>query len=315
MLYKNPIYIKHLITAFIFSSVILATFTMIMYFVLGYDGSYTYMTSHIVYTIKYIVAITCSISSIILINLFIKSKNKFFIFLAIYLIAIELCFNQSRTGYVLEFILISYYAFALIRRHNSFKTVILIVITFITIFSSIYTLSPPFKNGIDYAISDSIKFFKNTSDQASGSSGIRLSVYYVTIKIIENDPSFLIMGCGLKPVQKCVEEQTSKIKDMDESKTYMFTTTENQYIQGLYQYGLLGMIIVFTLLLSAFMQKKELPKTMSKSLALIIIGYSIVFIFNNWFEVPTLKEIFFFMITIIISSKYIKKVDKSNNLS
>jgi hypothetical protein len=186
------------------------------------------------------------------INIYLKKQNKFYRYISIILILINLYFTKSRSSWIAFFITIFIYkSIDILTKIRSKKFCIknskilkyFVGIVLIIIFSLI------FKNYI-IMIFDSIysRFIIATSDSYQDGSRIQRlgTINLISSYMFKSGIINLMFGSGFGTVQNFMVNHTVLISG--------FTTTDNQYLSFFYEFGLFGLLTYLIVVLLAIVK-------------------------------------------------------------
>ena len=266
------------------------------------------------------VAASLAISSILLIR---KAKlaecikyKVTFIILSIILILVEYLLNQSRTGYLMESLVIGYYFYLFCCKYNneinkakfSVKRFIAVIIFSLISVYAIYNTSDIFKTRVNHAINSVVSYATNP-DKASKSTsvGLRLSWYYTSIHYSTSSPRNLLLGCGTGNFHRCLNDYI-KTQDKYEQQRMKapYQNPHNQYIFFLIQSGIFALILFLAWIFSIIkIDSAKLTSIDRISTILIILMLCIGCMFNSYLLDLRMGPIFLFILSMFLSGNKI----------
>lgn len=261
-------------------------------------------------------AIALVIASVLLIS---YSENKIgckkyiLILLSIFLIFCEYYINQSRTGYLMEVVVIVYYAFYFCFPFNisfnkhifNFKRAISILLICFIAPIAIYNSSDIFKSRVDSASHEVASYINKDSVEKSKTTsvGYRLSWYYTGYKTITSSTDKFIFGCGTGSFKDCTQKVIDNSSEADKAKMQApDNNPHSQFIFFFLQSGVIGFIAFVAFIASIIISTKKSDYKIP--LYLIVIAFCVGCLFNNFMLDLRTGPIFVMVICFLLSTKY-----------
>lgn len=237
-------------------------------------------------------------------QLFFQKKTyliKIFSILLMLSITTNLLINTGRSGYILFIVSVSIILFLQYKK-KIIKYIPLLLITFLSIFTLAYNISPNFHKKALQTV-HSIKKLSNSNYNSS--IGIRLLNYNTSLELFSEKPLF---GYGTEEHVRVLYEKTKQSHPSLAKQLKYYSTTDSQYFDVALQFGLVGLFVLFNI----FYQIYRYPYTDSylKNISILtIILFTLYGIQTNFmhFLNPSSILLIFFSSLILINHQ-----DKSN---
>ncbi|APC96731.1 O-Antigen ligase family protein [Francisella frigiditurris] len=309
---------KELLIIFVSSVILLALFSVLNHLFLTKDF-FIHFAKEDAYPMASsqnemaIALVTASILLIVESQKHLGYKKYVYILLSMFLVYCEYFLNQSRTGYLMEFVVILYYCFIfcfplnspLNNRKINFKRTFIVILVLIVLPLIIYEKSYTFKFRVDASIKEVKQFFyeKTDIDKNITSSGIRLGWYYASYKTITSSPEKFVFGCGTGYFKDCVQKVINKSpKNQQLKMAAPDQNPHNQFIFFLLQSGMIGLIVFLYFLISIVLQAKQ--TNYKNTLWMLVTVFCIGCMFNSYMLDLRTGPITFLPIILILATKY-----------
>ena len=187
----------------------------------------------------------------------------------------EIFLNSSRTGYVMEFVVLA----LLLLQARKLSIFIGLIMAIVLLFGAAYYFSPIFKNRINVATDDFSSYTKGESNTTS--VGLRLNWYQTSAEILLQNPSRLIFGYGSGSYRTVSKDYYAQLQDKNPNFEYQsFPNPHNQYILLLFENGILGLCWLFAFLYIVWHYGKSLPYLWRCTIWVTLIGMTVNMLFN-----------------------------------
>jgi O-antigen ligase len=315
---------NRLLNIFVVSVVILTIFSTLNHFFLNYDF-FIHFSREDVFPMaasQNEMAIALVVASFLLIsysNGKIGYKKYIPILLSILLVFCEYFINQSRTGYLMELIIIVYYLLYFcypfnINTQKYFWNKKRCVIALFGVFIApviIFNQSALFKIRIDTAIQEIELYYVGSDGLPADESSVgpRLSWYYASYKTITYSKNNFIFGCGTGDFKTCVQHVIDKSPANERSRMQAPNQNpHNQFIFFFLQSGIIGFTTFIVFILSILISSRKL--VYRNTIYIIMLSFLIGCLFNSYMLDLRTGPIIFLPILFLISLGYYK-----NNIS
>jgi hypothetical protein len=328
---KNKKYPNILLNVFL-SVVAVLAFISVSFFVYKGMHGITFIISNLYATISgggYIqsmVGLSFPLSAVIILIKAINAKAKMsktlLALMSIVIIFADIFVNQGRIGYVIEFFMLFYYSFSLVRKFsytndklNLIKIILAVLSSLICIFMLFcvaYNYSATFhkrvsdmnNNIVSYVSSDSS--VANSKYLANTSIGLRALYYSTSIKIFKEYPSVFLFGCGYKEnilnVSECsrlLVKNNSKLKD----DIYVIQTgvhPHNEFINYLFKGGVVASSCLIMFFIMLFYEARNLTYYNMIFMRILVVGFLIGSMFEYLISRQLTIIIFFTLVAIFL---------------
>ena len=237
----------------------------------------------------------------LLLQLFFKERSlliKSLTLLFIFSLTTNLFINIGRSGYILYIVSISTILY-LEYKKTILKYIPLIILSFLSIFYLAYLYSPNFHNKVDQTLSSINKIYNNNDYMSS--IGIRFLNYKTATELFQEKP---IVGYGTGMHVDVLYERT-KQKDEKLAKIIKnYSTTDSQYFDTALQFGLIGLIIFFSIFyhLYRYNYTDKYIKNISRLIIIVFLLYGLQTNFMYFANSSSILFIFFSSLVLTKSS-------------
>ncbi len=237
-----------------------------------------------------------------------RSMRILYVTLALIILCAELGLNTSRTGYLIEFSILSM-GFLLKYRWKGCLSAILILPM---VFTAFYTLSPTFHARIHQAYDSTLSYYRGTN--TSTSAGLRLSFYRTAWRLFSQKPQHLLYGCGSAGQWHCSQALIEQQIPNHQQPFYRpIHNPHNQYIHFLMQSGIITLGLFLWLLMASFYYAKDLPPMMKNNLRILLMAFSVGCLLNSWILDIGPGFIFCYLLPVLLSYRYWNQKPPSNS--
>lgn len=307
--YKNPKIINKLLLAFFIGVMLNVIAIFVNYYFLTPDNAIVFSgatfpaaQSH------FVTGFIFAVAAFVLFSMALGTKNKkqriLFLVLSLIIICAELGLNTSRTGYLIEFSVLTVGFFMKFR----WKGLIAGIVIIPSVFVIFYHLSPNFKMRVDEAYYSTISYYNGTNTDTS--AGIRLGFYHTALGIFEHKPQRILYGCGTGAQTQCSTHFiNSEIPSTDKKYYRIINNPHNQYIYFAMQSGIWALFIFIFLLIATFYYAKDMPVIMCNNARILIIAFTIGCLVNSWILDIGPGFTFCFLLPVILANRYIEAQD------
>ncbi len=178
-----------------------------------------------------------------------NSVSKLFLILFLMSVTINLLINGGRTGQIAFFITI--FSFIIYKYRFNFKFIFIGALIITSLLFTSYQFSPIFKDRFNQLSLNINKIIDNNN--FTSSIGGRLGFYLVAKDLILESP---MLGQGtnshIQASQKIIEDKYPEL-----TRTYTLSHTHNQYLEIIFQLGLVGLFLFLFIIYKTFSLKIE----------------------------------------------------------
>ena len=293
----NPKYIKHVLTGFLLGMLLSVIMSYGIFFeIIHYNNVLPSDPSPFMNHSDY--SLFLAFTSIILLNMLFFSKNnkhKLFYSLFFLITVSSLFLNGGRTGQII--FVATLFITLVLNFKNKIRAIVVAAVLTLGIVTIAYNVSPVFKVRGEQAYADISETLINKD--YSGSFGIRASLWIMGLNVFSDN---VLLGTGIG------DEKTGMQKYAKEYKVSRYLNLPDKgyidyhsmYVQHAVQLGILGLILMFTLIYFLFNIKFKSPlyKNINIAFAMSMFIYSTV---GNFLHTIVPMTFFAFFVAILIA--------------
>ncbi|AHH46198.1 O-antigen ligase family protein [Francisella tularensis] len=285
-------------------------------------------------TIQSIVALTFPFAAVFIVGKAIHKQSKLLklvmIFVGILIVFIDLFVNRSKAGYIIEFVVLIYYFFVIIKHYSLndekelnilkfFSIILICIISLSAILFTVYKTSNIFHDRVNEAIKESQLYFskdfdnKTAEELALTSTGLRLMYYDSAIKVFEKYPKLLLLGCSpvtnISDVAECTSFLINKndVLKNDPHITKEGIMPHNEFINYTFKGGILAGLSLLIFFIMLLYEARGLDYRDKVYFRVLIIAMFIGCLFDYFFTVQILVILFSTLLAIFFAKLKIKQ--------
>lgn len=335
---KNKKYPDYLLNIFVYIVVFISFIALFRFSYKYFTGNYFIISDFYTEidggsTIQSIVALTFPFAAVFIVGKAIRKESKLLklvmIFVGILIVFIDLFVNRSKAGYIIEFVVLIYYFFVIIKCYSlndkklnitKFLTIILVSIaTLCIIFVIVYRTSNIFHDRVRDSIKESQLYFSKDFDNKTAeelsitSTGLRLMYYDSSIRVFEKYPKLLFLGCSpitnISDVTECTKFLINK---NDALKNNPHITKDgimphNEFINYTFKGGILAGLSLLIFFIMLLFEARGLDNNDKVYFRVLIIAMFIGCLFDYFFTVQILVILFSTLLAIFFAKLKVKQ--------
>ena len=278
--------------------------------------------------IQSIVALTFPLTAVYLVLKTKKIKNKAYkltiYFFSALVIFVDIFVNRSKVGYLIEFIVLIYYVYALVSYFreigsSNFKKDFLIImvgiLSIVGLFVVVYKESSVFNDRVSKMYNETSSYFnadrdeKETNELMHSSTGLRMMYYISSFKLLKEYPDLLIFGCPYKTntvkVKSCTATLISKSdrlkNEVDIAKNGIMP--HDEFINYVFRGGIVAGASLLMFFVLLFYESKKLKTEDKICMRVLLIAILAGCTFDYFMTTQMLVALFATLLSIFLSKQ------------
>lgn len=233
-------------------------------------------------------------------TLSLKKRYGLYALAALALIA-DVYLTDSRTGYLIGFMLMLFYALYYYR----WKGLAYVAIAMALLFGGAYKVSKVFHDRVNSAVVNGYHFAAHTGT-GNSSTELRLTFYKATINILREHPSRLLFGFGTGSAPVVSQAYFQEHPQTTEFKMQSFVNPHNQFLFFLLENGIVGLALLIAFIYFIFTRIDYQDRPWSWVIFTVAVTFVVGSMLNSWLHDFSVSVSFVTYIGILFS-RYARK--------